>query len=124
MTNAITVTDVFEENDRLRARVAELEFRLQQSPQGLVSRFRLPPSLLATLALLLREPVIDIDKFEADENTPKDIKVTIHRLRKMLAPHKIDIKSRRSTGYWIDDADKERIKEMITDTVNTASDGV
>lgn len=122
MSNAVT-SDIYSENERLRARVAELEHRLQQSPQGLVSRFRLPPSLLATLALLLQEQVIDADKFDADENTPKDIKVTIHRLRKMLAPHKIDIKSRRSTGYWIDDADKERIRDMITDAVS-ASDAV
>ena len=120
MDNIATV-NIFEENERLRARIAELERQLQESPHAL-THFRLPPSLLATLSLLLREPVIDIDKFEADGNTPKNIKAAIHRLRKMLAPHKINIKSRRSTGYWIDDADKERIREMITGVVTPVSD--
>ena len=45
-----------------------------------------------------------------------------YRLRKMLGPYKIDIKSRRLTGYWIDDADKERIREMITGAVTPVSD--
>jgi|GEM_PF-2088761 len=120
MDNIATV-NIFEENERLRARIAELERQLQESPHAL-THFRLPLSLLATLSLLLREPVIDIDKFEADENTPKNIKAAIHRLRKMLAPHKINIKSRRSTDYWIDDADKERIREMITGVVTPVSD--
>ena len=127
MDNAV-INDVYTEyrteNEQLRARIAELETRLEQSPQGLLSRFRLPPSLLATLALLLKEPSVDADVFNADESTPKDIKVTIHRLREALKPYEIEIKSRRMTGYWIDDKDKERIRQMNTASGNTASGAV
>lgn len=45
----------------------------------------------------------------------------MHRLRKELQPFKISIKSRRHAGYWIDDADKERIKEMVTEKVSKAA---
>lgn len=120
MSNAIT-HDIQTENERLKARVAELEKQLLQGPQGMAACFPFTPALIATFGLLLREDVIDVDAFEADENTPKNIKVTIHRLRKLLAPYNIDIKSRRSTGYWIADADKARVRKMITEAVTTAS---
>lgn len=123
MSNAVN-PDIYSENESLRARVAELESQLLETPQSISSCFPFTPALIATLGLLLREEVIDVETFEADDHTPKNIKVTIHRLRKMLAPYKIDVRSRRSTGYWIADADKDRIRQMITDAVTTASGAV
>ena len=109
------------EVEALRARVAELEKLLNQKSSNYTSVFRMPPALSDLLGLLVAMPTINAEIVQEKMGITSDIKVTMHRLRKELQPFKISIKSRRHAGYWIDDADKERIKAMITEKVSEAA---
>lgn len=109
------------EIDTLRVRVAELEKLLNQKSNDITSVFRMPPTLSDLLGLLVAMPTINAEIVQEKIGITSDIKVTMHRLRKELQPFKISIKSRRHAGYWIDDADKERIKEMVTEKVSKAA---
>lgn len=105
----------------LRARVAELEKLLNQKSNDITSVFRMPPALSDLLGLLVAMPTINAEIVQEKIGITSDIKVTMHRLRKELQPFKISIKSRRHAGYWLDDADKERIKAMVTEKVSKAA---
>lgn len=109
------------EIEKLRARVAELEKLLNQKSNDITSVFRMPPALSDLLGLLVAMPTINAEIVQEKIGITSDIKVTMHRLRKELQPFKISIKSRRHAGYWLDDADKERIKEMVTEKVSKAA---
>jgi hypothetical protein len=109
------------EIETLRARIAELEKLLNQKSSNYTSVFRMPPALSDLLGLLVAMPTINAEIVQDKMGITSDIKVTMHRLRKELQPFKISIKSRRHAGYWIDDADKERIKAMVTEKVSEAA---
>ena len=50
-----------------------------------------------------------------------DAKVAIYRLRRMVEPHGIKIHSRRGSGWFLDEATKERIRREITSEVSDAA---
>jgi hypothetical protein len=117
MSEDLIGTPEEDEVDSLRARVAELEDNIKR-----LTKFRLSPALHATLELLLEQRLVDADIIVDRTGTTRDIKVTIHRLRRELAAFNIDVKTSRRVSYWLDDADKERIRELLaTDEVETAS---
>jgi hypothetical protein len=109
------------EIETLRARIAELEKLLNQKSNDLTTVFRIPPALRDLLGLLVAMPTINAEIVQEKIGITSDIKVTMHRLRKELAPYKISIKSRRHAGYWLEDADKDRIKAMVTEKVSEAA---
>lgn len=115
------MTEQVTEIDTLRSRVAELEKLLNQKNSDLSSVFRMPPALSDLLGLLLAMPTINAEIVQEKVGISSDIKVTMHRLRKELAPFQIKVKSRRHAGYWLEDQDKERIKQMVAEKMSAAA---
>lgn len=116
------------ELQQLRDRVAELEDIL-----GLTAQF--PRELIPVrhyrrgvagplLGLLLARPFVSADvaydtlyggRPEADQ--PKSgnncVSVMIYHLRQTLAPHGITVRNLWGQGYYLDDADKEKLRALI-----------
>jgi len=100
--------------EELRAaveRVHMLEAALWQRNNLIQSTFKLPPSLANVLGLLLSLPVVEIDLI--CRHAGVGAKVAIHRLRRAIDPWGLEVRSRRRTGYWLDDIDKMKIREML-----------
>lgn len=76
-------------------------------------RYRLPPQQAALLHLLLDKVVVSTTMIEEETQLTTDAAVAMYRLRNRMDEHGIEIMSQRSVGYWIDDADKLKIKEAI-----------
>lgn len=105
--------------DDLLNRIAALEAALGKNEvKQLVSTFRIPPSLANLLSMLISTPYVTTEEVEKQLGACKDLKVAICRLRKMLVSYEIEIKSRRFSGYWIEEATKDRIRAMLTDKVS------
>lgn len=105
--------------DDLLNRIAALEAALgYNDTKQLISAFRIPPTLANLLSLLISTPYVTAEEVEKKLGACKDLKVAICRLRKELAKYEIEIKSRRFSGYWIEDATKDRIRAMLTDKVS------
>jgi DNA-binding response OmpR family regulator len=109
------------EVEALRARIEQLEAALNQNSKQYTAKFRLTPSLANVLGLLVSLPYVDADTVQERLELFTNMKVAICRLRKELAPHGIEIKSRRFSGYWLDDADKQKIKALTTFEVKDAA---
>lgn len=107
-----------EEMQQLRARVADLETALEQSNSNLAVTFRLPPALNKLLGLLLSLPNVTSEMVHQRLEIATDAKVAVHRLRKYMTPHGIDIHSRRNLGYWLEPASKAKIRDMLKPTLN------
>jgi hypothetical protein len=105
--------DAPSEVEHLRARVIELEKLLLQKSDELQAAFRMPPMLTNLLGLLVAMPYVDAKIAEERAGIVSNLKVTMHRLRMELKGHGIEIRSRKQAGYWLDDADKTRIRELI-----------
>lgn len=115
------MTDQPTEIDKLRSRIAELETLLNQKNNDLSSVFRMPPALSDLLGLLIAMPTVNAEIVQERVGISSDIKVTMHRLRKELAPFQIKVKSRRHAGYWLEDQDKDRIKQMVAEKMGEAA---
>ncbi len=102
-----------EEYQRVLARVADLETALEQSNSNLAVTFRLPPALNKLLGLLLSLPNVTSEMVHQRLEIATDAKVAVHRLRHVMTPHGIKIHSRRNLGYWIENSDKLKIREML-----------
>lgn len=106
------------------ARIADLETALGQSDGDLGVAFKLPTSLAKLLGCLMATPNVTPEMVTLRLNIATDAKVAIHRLKRALRappddPSKpIEIKARRGLGYWLEPADKERVK-AITRGVTT-----
>lgn len=103
------------EIEALRARVATLESLLLQKNDDLQGVFKLPPMLTNLLGLLVSVPYVNTEIAEAQIGIVSNLKVTMHRLRAELKAHNIEVHSRKYAGYWLSDADKTRIREMLED---------
>lgn len=102
-----------DEKVQLRNRVRDLELALGQRDEGLAATFRLTPVLNNLMGLLLTVPVVTPEMIRQRLEIAPDAKVAAHRLRKQLEPFEIKIHSRRNVGYWLEDADKARIRGMV-----------
>jgi Rad3-related DNA helicase len=76
-------------------------------------RYDLPLTLARILHLLVRNTVVTVQMIEGEHSITKDAKVAIHRLRRRLDGHKVEIKSRRDFGYWLEREDRERVAEAM-----------
>ena len=113
------IDDDDDEKAQLRARIRDLEAELGQSNENLAVTFRLTPVLNNLLGLLLSLPNVTSEMIRQRLEIATDAKVAIHRLRRHLEPWKIVIKSRRSLGYWLEDEDKEKIREAVAAKIGT-----
>ena len=113
------IDDDDDEKAQLRARIRDLEAALGQSNENLAVTFRLTPVLNNLLGLLLSLPNVTSEMIRQRLEIATDAKVAIHRLRRHLEPWKIEIKSRRSLGYWLEDEDKEKIREAVAARIGT-----
>lgn len=114
-----SIDDDDDEKAQLRARIRDLEAALGQSNENLAVTFRLTPVLNNLLGLLLSLPNVTSEMIRQRLEIATDAKVAIHRLRRHLEPWKIEIKSRRSLGYWLEDEDKEKIREAVAARIGT-----
>lgn len=63
--------------------------------------------------LLAKQVVTNDDLKESVGDVPR-ARVAMQRLRVSLDAHGISLQSRRSLGYWLDDADKELVRNLCT----------
>ena len=98
-----------------QARIKELELLVGIRQDDAMNVFRLAPSMRKLLALLMANEYVTADLIGTDIQS--DAKVAIHRLRALLEPWGIEIKSRRFVGYWLTAETKIHIKNLITPTV-------
>ena len=109
------------EVEMLRARVSQLEAALNQKSKRMASAFNLTPSLSDLLGLLLSLPHVNSEVVQDQMGTFTSIKVAMCRLRKILAPHGVEIKSQRFGGYWLTEKDKIYIRSLLTEEVSAAA---
>ena len=118
-------TDPKEEIDRLKAQIRDLKLALGQGNATLAVTFRLTPVLNNLAGLLLALPIVTPEMIRQRLDIAHDAKVAIHRLREHWEPWFGDdlVKSKRNVGYWIEPADKAKIKLMIAGTVEDVAAG-
>lgn len=106
-------TDDDDEKVQMRNRIRDLELALGQRDDGLAATFRLTPVLNNLMGLLLSVPAVTPEMIRQRLEIAPDAKVAVHRLRKQLKEFEIEIHSRRNVGYWLEDADKARIRGLV-----------
>jgi len=107
------------EIETLRARIRELEDVLSHSNRAITATFRLPPALSQLMGLLLSLPHVNRKIITEQLGVASVAKVAIWRLREELKPFNIEIHSKRSLGWWIEEDDKRRAQELIEATIAT-----
>lgn len=75
--------------------------------------FRLPDGLARLLQLLIEQPVVSQDMIEHEHQLATQASVAVFRLRRRLAPYKIDVKVQRSLGYYIEHEQKIAITDAV-----------
>lgn len=102
-----------EEEAKLRTRIRELEEALGLGHDALSFTFRLSPTLGNLMGLLLTLPTVTPELVKQKLGVAADAKVVMYRLRKHLRDWNIKIHSHRNVGYWLDPADKKRVRAFI-----------
>jgi hypothetical protein len=72
--------------------------------------FGLPPKYAEVTKLLHDQQVVTTKEIL---EVAKGSKVVIYHIRKALKDHDIDIRSRRTLGYWMDDDSKARLRAHL-----------
>ena len=75
--------------------------------------FRLTPALASLLGLLMEKPTVTKSDIEADGRVPANVRVSVCRLRKEMEQIGVEVKSRRYIGYWIEDVDKQKVRDRL-----------
>lgn len=112
-----------DEINRLKVRIRDLEDALGLSNTDIATAFHLSPSLGRILSLLVSVPSVSRHMIEQQLEIVSDAKVAIYRLKLDLNRYtdadrspRIIIHGKRSHGYWLDRATKERIKQIVAAT--------
>jgi hypothetical protein len=119
----MTGTSSEDDPEYLKQRIRDLETALNQRNDNLALAFQLSPLLNKLFGLLLSLPTVTTNMIAQRVGITADAKVAIHRLRKHLKSWEITVHSKRSLGYWIDEADKVKIRALIEKT-KAANDSV
>lgn len=109
------------EIEMLRARVVNLEAALHQKSPAMVAKLNLTPALSDLLGLLISLPFVTAHNVQDQLAIFTNLKVGICRLRKILEPHGVTIQSRRFSGYWLSQKDKDYLNALLTDEVSEAA---
>jgi hypothetical protein len=114
----------------LEARVRDLEAVLKQNHQEIQLAFKLSPAMSNLFGLLLSVPLVTREMVEQGGGTDgegrgemveqrlglaADVKIAMHRLRNHVRPHGVVIHSRRTLGYWMENADKAKVHAVLRD---------
>jgi DNA-binding response OmpR family regulator len=75
--------------------------------------FKLSTQEASILGLLLATDVVSSDLICERLNVATEVRVAIHRLRKTLATHQVEIESKRHLGYWLTPEMKDRIRRRL-----------
>lgn len=109
-----------DENAELRERIAQLENLLHGEDWHCYVKLGLTAKLAKLLAafanrdFLTRDQIgVVIDAGDEIIDFRNYISTNVYRLRKVLKPHKIEIRVGWSEGYFMDEANKRRLKGII-----------
>jgi len=104
--------------EQLRQRVKALEQILHQKDDRLRMAYDLSPILADILGLLYYHPRVTTEMLNAANIAKSDARHPVLRLRRRMHKHGITIRSHRTLGYWLEDYDKAKITERITEHKN------
>jgi hypothetical protein len=68
--------------------------------------YRLPDALSRILLLLIDRATVSVDDIEKEHKLATQANVAIHRLRRRVAPYRIEIKHKKALGYYIEHEQK------------------
>lgn len=118
----MTPHDLSAENERLRDENMELRRALKRAlvcDLGF-QRFDLTWLQQRIMAVLMAQPIATREKImlgiyglEAYSRDPKILDVSIHKMRKALAPHSIEIVTVPREGYRLAPEMKERVRALV-----------
>jgi hypothetical protein len=75
--------------------------------------FRLTALQAKLLIALVDSRRLTMENIEFDLGIATDAKVAIHRLRRRLSPYQVKIESIRDGGYWLTDAEREKVLGIL-----------
>jgi biotin operon repressor len=75
------------------------------------------------LGLMITRPHVCAEMIQQRLDVSSDAKVAKHRLQKALDPWGIKIQCRRGLGYWLSDADKQKVIAMTAEKPQEGSEG-
>ncbi len=108
---------VTEQLEVAHQRIRDLEIILGQVDRGAAAAFKLSTSLSKLLGCLMETPNVTPEMIVDRLAIATDAKVAVHRLRDAMKPWQVDkkpiIQGRRGLGYWIDQADKDRLNIIV-----------
>jgi len=104
-----------DEATALKDQVRELQSALNLGDEDIRITFLLPPQLGDILGVLLAKPVVTTETLQRKLGIVAEAKVSMYRLRKKMDQFNIKIYSQSHVGYWIEPADKVRIRQMVAD---------
>jgi ribosomal protein L35 len=87
----------------------EMRRNLVDEITTLQMRYDLTSLLARILHLLAKNTAVSSAMIETDHQLTKDSPVAIHRLRRRMMVHKIDVHFRRGVGYWLDPEDRKKV---------------
>jgi hypothetical protein len=78
--------------------------------------FNLPPTLARLLVIMLEGNIVTADEIANKYKIATEGRMAIHRLRSYLEGYGIEIKNKRSLGYWLDLDTQKKILELVENT--------
>ena len=75
-------------------------------------KFDVSPALARLLCMLTENQRVTADQIE-EAGVVTDARVGVHRLRKIMSAHEIEIRSSYKTGYWMSDEDRAKVRECL-----------
>lgn len=111
-----------EELAAAKARIRDLEAALGLTDPSLAVTFKLSAGSHKLLALLMSSSHVTSQMVQKRLEIATDTKVAMHRLRVALKPfgtkdHRIEIKNRRTLGYFLEPETKAFINSLVTQGV-------
>lgn len=95
----------------LETEVERLRAALGLKNKVLQARFGLTDAMADMLGMLVSQEYVTPEVTGYVMKTPA--KVAVYRLRRALEPHSIKVRSNRTLGYWLEQSDKDKIKEKM-----------
>lgn len=90
-----------------------MESLLKQNDSDIANVFRLPEQLASIFGLLVSLPVVTTDMLMEKLGIAQP-KMAIYRLRAhLMREFQISVYSAPRVGYWLDEATKERVRQMV-----------
>lgn len=102
--------------EALKDRIRDLEACLYQGDveiRLMALTFSMPLGMARLLGLLRGAPVVTPQMADERIGMGTDLRVAMHRLRRYLHKHEIEIQSQYAIGYWLAVSDKEKITRLI-----------